>query len=132
APYTYGLGNNPISTNNVFNNLSAGNYIIHVLDSNGCNLDTTVSVAQPNNLSSMVSFVQPLCYGDNNGSMTFNVFGGTPNYTYSIGSIPFSTNNIFNGLAAGTYTLHVKDANDCLHDTTVVLGQPDSLNFTVA
>src|SRR5690606_194574 len=36
APYTYGLGNNPISTNNVFNNLSAGNYIIHVLDSNGC------------------------------------------------------------------------------------------------
>ena len=47
--------------------------------------------------------------------------GGTPAYTYSFNGSPFTATTTYSALAAGTYTIIVKDANGCTFTTTVTL-----------
>src|SRR5690606_33677709 len=107
-----------------------------VKDANGCIMDTLFSITQPTRVVPGIAVTPPLCYGGSNGKVAISGTGGTPGYTFAIGSGSFSsTNNIISGLAAGTYVLRVKDANECIRDTTVTVTQPprivlDSLIIT--
>lgn len=133
SPYTYSIGTNPFGTPNTFTSLAAGNYIIHVKDNLGCIKDTTpVTVTEPTIIVPVVlGITMPTCYGFSNGIVFLSANGGTPGYTYAIGTGAYSATSSFTGLAAGTYTFHVKDANNCTHDTTVTVGQPTPLALTV-
>lgn len=55
--------------------------------------------------------IQDATCGNNDGSITANVGGGAPPYTYSVDGIHFQNSNSFSGLAGGNYTLLVMDAN---------------------
>jgi gliding motility-associated-like protein len=49
-----------------------------------------------------------------NGTITVTATGGTPPYQYSInGGTNYQPSNTFTGLAGGTYSIVVKDANNC-------------------
>lgn len=70
----------------------------------------------------------PICFNGTNGSITLDVSGGTVGsgykYSWSNGSITKDQN----ALAAGTYSVTVKDANDC--STTIsgiIIGQPEAI-----
>ncbi|NEM99509.1 T9SS type A sorting domain-containing protein [Pontibacter burrus] len=54
------------------------------------------------------------CVGEANGSITASAQGGEGPYSYTLlpGNITNST-GVFTGLAAGTYTINVADANSC-------------------
>ena len=53
-----------------------------------------------------------LCHGENSGSISTNILGGTPPYSYVW--LPDSqTTSYISSLTAGTYTVNVNDANDC-------------------
>ncbi len=132
SPYTYAIGSGSYVGSGTFGGLGAGNYTIHVKDNIGCTKDTTpVTVTEPTKVLPVVlAITQPSCYGYTNGSIFITGTGGTPPYTYALGSGAYSTSSIFNGLAIGTYTLHVKDANNCVHDTTVTVTQPAPLGLT--
>jgi len=94
------------------NNLLAGIYDILVTDINGCEkVINAIEILQPIDIVVDVTKVNIVCYGDSNGSITLNVSGGVPSYTYlwsDLGSGPVRTN-----LSAGIYTVTVTDQNDC-------------------
>jgi len=51
----------------------------------------------------------------NNGTISFNITGGTDPYQLRLnGSTVFTTTNLFNNLAAGTYLIEVIDAKGCI------------------
>lgn len=126
-PYSYSLNASAYSTTNPITNLAASAYILHVKDNNGCILDTPLTITQPSLIVPGVAITQPLCFGGSTGFLVLNASGGTPGYTYANGSGAYSGSAIINSLAAGTYTVHIKDANACIHDTTVTIGQPTKL-----
>lgn len=68
------------------------------------------------------------CFGDNNGSVTVTVAGGTGTYTYDIGNGPQGSNT-FNNLSQGSYTVVVDDGT-CISSIPVILSGPNPVSGT--
>ncbi|HOY32634.1 MAG TPA: SprB repeat-containing protein [Bacteroidales bacterium] len=127
-PYTF-LWNDNATTQNR-GNLTAGTYSVTITDSRGCIGTDSSTVTQPDTSIIIIPGVTHLdCYGSNNGAIALTVSGGTPpyNYLWSNGS----TSKDLTGLAAGTYTVTVTDANNCTQAyTNISVNQPtDSVNI---
>lgn len=106
----------------VFNSLSGGTYLIVVEDANGCQVTATavLSSVSPVTINNLVG-VDPVC-GATNGSINISATGGTGSLQYSINNgSTFSGNSNFNGLAANTYLIVVKDVNGCADSASVTL-----------
>jgi gliding motility-associated-like protein len=77
------------------------------------------------------------CYGENNGSITMTMSGGTLPFTYSIPGIqPVTVNSAshtFNGLGIGEYWVSVTDGAGCFvpYPTTVEVFQPEALASSI-
>jgi photosystem II stability/assembly factor-like uncharacterized protein/subtilisin-like proprotein convertase family protein len=66
------------------------------------------------------------CTTPNSGSITITATGGLAPYTYQLGAGPFQASNVFSGLAAGTYTITIKDAYCGLLTKTVTIALTDN------
>ena len=123
-PYTYVWS--PYGGNsNIATNLVAGNYIVTVLDYNGCQKVNMITINQPEPLVLNVSKQDVLCYGANTGSASVMVNGGTSPYTYSW-SPNVSSSNIAVGLYSGNYYVTVTDANNCTSSVNFFINQPQT------
>ncbi|UPQ80493.1 T9SS type B sorting domain-containing protein [Flavobacterium azooxidireducens] len=124
------------TTNNVFTNLTAGTYTIIVRDGIGCTLSQEVIITEPTVVTSSVSaLVQELCTGDGNASITITVNGGVAPYSTSLNNQNNFVANQFtySNLTGGqTYTIFIRDANDCISSIPVTLDAPVTINPTVA
>lgn len=130
SPYKYKKNNGAYVNSNVFNNLSAGTYTFYIKDSLNCVKDTILSIANPPSIAvQSINILQPLCSSATNGTIGINITGGTSPYLYAINTSLFTTNNIFNNLAQGTYTIHISDANNCTLDTVVQLNAGPYMQF---
>lgn len=120
---TYSIAPFPSSnTTGNFNNLSAGTYTIIATDVNGCTSSTTKIVTQPTALTiTQIAATNPSCVPGGDATMTITASGATPSYSYSINGGTFQTSNIFNNLSTGTYTVIVKDANNCTKSSTKIV-----------
>lgn len=119
--YTWQPGNLNGSS---ISNQAAGTYTVNVTDSKGCPLTATVTITQPTPLAiTFTNQINVSCFGGNNGSISANVSGGTPNYSYSWAP-GGATSASINNLATGTYTLTITDANGCTKQNTVTITQP--------
>ena len=131
APYTYALASGAYSANDTFNSLAAGTYTFHIKNTNGCILDTTLSLVDSEILYASVAITNVLCYGGASGTVTLTGTGGFAPYTYAYNTNPFSATNTFT-LPIGSYTIHVHDTEACYFDTTVFITQPTPLTLTAA
>ncbi|GGG29350.1 hypothetical protein GCM10011323_36000 [Pontibacter amylolyticus] len=120
APYTYSINGTTYQSTTTFANVRAGEYFVSVKDANGCIGTVTVEVqdiAGPTDFT--LADASSTC-GNSNASISIsNVVGGTAPYTYSIDGNNFQTSANFGSLAAGEYTITVKDANGCLITKTI-------------
>jgi len=129
ATYVYSINGITFNPSASFTSLAAGTYTITVKDVNTCIITNTVLVVNNPAPTAVASTVQNSICNQANGSITLGaVTGGTPSYSFSITNGTFSTNNVFSNLAANTYTITVKDANNCTYTTQVVVG---NTNLTV-
>ena len=128
--YEYSLDGVSFQPGNVFNGLVANTYTITVRDNNGCTVTTTATVNEPVALTATAAVTAISCNGAGDGSITVTAGGGTVAYQYSLDGTTFQAGNIFSGLAAGTYTITVQDANNCTTTTTATVNEPAKLFAT--
>ena len=130
-PYSFAWSNgNPDSP--TATDLTAGSYTITVTDANTCTAEITVDIANIAGPTPDPTVVNSFCT-DDNGSITVGVIDGTAPFTYSLnGGIP-QGDPLFDGLAAGTYTILVEDANGCTGSTTATVEfiPPPTLNLII-
>ena len=126
--YNFNWSNGATSQNQT--GLAVGPYTVTVSDQNGCTLSPTVSVnisgpSGPVN-ASVASQTNVLCFGQSNGTATATANGGSGIYNYSWSTSPAQTTLQATGLAAGTYTVIVTDANGCTvaSSSSVIINQP--------
>ena len=130
--YTYTLGavNNTTGT---FTGLAPGTYTVTVTDANGCTSPLAVTVASTVSPTASIASQQPVsCFGGVNGSAIIGITGGTAPYTFKLTPGPTQASNVFNNLAAGSYTATVTDANGCIATVPLIITQPAQLTYTTA
>jgi len=128
SPYTYAIDGTTFGNSGTFSSLAAGSDTITVKDANGCTTTQPVTITQPAAAlsSSISSQTNVACFGSSTGSVTVSGSGGTTPYTYSIDGTNFGNSGMFSNLAAGSYTITVKDANGCTTTQPVTITQPAS------
>ncbi|HYD22112.1 MAG TPA: SprB repeat-containing protein, partial [Flavipsychrobacter sp.] len=68
------------------------------------------------------------CYGDHNGQITVEAFGGQAPYEYSLNGGMFQPSNTFSNLTAGVYYIDIKESgNNCIANTNLVVFGRDSI-----
>lgn len=123
-PYSYNWSNAVVAQDQ--QNLYAGGYQINITDNKGCTTTWIYNLTQPlTPISTQMSFTEPLCFGNSNGTATVSAIGGTPGYSYlwPNGQITPS----ISGIPTGTYIVEVTDANNCKIKDTIIVTQPPLL-----
>ena len=125
-PYTYLWTNG--ATTDTASGLTAGSYSVTVSDSCGTSASATITITQPASALtlSVNETANVICNGNNTGSASSTVSGGTSPYTYlwTNGGVTDTAT----GLSAGSYTLSVTDSNGCSASAMVTITQPNALS----
>lgn len=116
-PVTFNWSNG--ATTQSVSNLAAGNYSVEVMDANNCPAILSVSVTEPTQLASNATATNETSAGANDGTATASPTGGSSSYAYAWSN--GGTTATITGLAPGTYTVIVTDANACTASQTVVV-----------
>ena len=135
APYQYSIdGGNTWQTSNTFNTLTAGTYTIDIKDNNNCSDNVNITITEPTILVvSQGTITNVSCFGGNDGSLSVNASGATAPYQYSIdGGITWQNSNTFNTLTAGTYTIDIKDNNNCSDNINITITEPNQVNISTS
>ena len=131
SPYQFQLGSGSFQSSGTFTGLTAGSYTVTVKDANNCTAPKTIIITQPSALiASIGSQTNVLCFGNSTGAVTVTTSGGTAPYQFQLGSGSFQSSGTFTGLAAGSYVITVKDANNCTTTQEVIITQPVSALIT--
>jgi PKD repeat protein/uncharacterized protein (DUF2141 family) len=130
-PYTFDLTGSPEGFP-PYTDLSAGEYTIAVTDDNGCEAEATATLTEPEELTAQIeSSIDVTCASENNGSITVTASGGTGAHLFSLNGDTPQTSGIFNGLAAGNYTITVTDENGCETEVTTEIEAGAVLELTL-
>ncbi len=123
--YIYSINGTPNGSNNIFTNLSAGQYSISTMDDLGCEDLITVDITEPSAIQiNLISQINESCSGANDGSVIFQANGGVGNFQYTLNSTTNST-GIFTNLSAGNYNVVILDGNSCVENLPFLI---DSAN----
>ena len=107
------------NTASIYNICASTSYPLTISDGNNCVATHTLIEIAPSVISYILTNTVTTC-GLANGAISASVAGGTPGYTYSWSPGNYTSANISN-LAAGTYSLNIKDANGCTTYTDMVI-----------
>jgi gliding motility-associated-like protein len=131
GPYTYSWNTVPVQTTDSVGNLTAGNYTVFITDANGCAIQKVFNIGQPQPLVVVDNFIPATC-GLNDGTAGVTVTGGTGSYTY-LWTPGNQTTASATGLANGSYTVVVTDANGCSQSVSMNINNVNFPNadFTV-
>jgi gliding motility-associated-like protein len=132
-PYYYNWNNNTYTTSGI-SNVAAGTYVLQVTDTNGCTVNETILLSEPNpiiispSITSNYNGYAISCYGESDGSADVNISGGISPYTilWSNGTPTSSMTNV----PSGSYSVMITDGNGCIDSTQIYLSQPNPLSAT--
>ncbi len=124
--YTY-VWQNGQNTPNA-SGLSAGMTGVTVTDTNGCQAESGIMVAEESAIQLVLLPVDLTCFNNNSGSVTVNPSGGVGNYVYQWTN--GSQGAVVSNLPAGNIGVTVTDGNGCQATSSVSLVQPAPLSAT--
>jgi len=135
STYQYSIdGGTTFQASGVFTGLVAGTYTILIEDMNGCQVSGSETINGVGGATiNAVNMVDASCFGLSDGSITIVATGGIAPLQYSIdGGVTFQTSSNFTGVANGTYSIVVEDANGCQEFTSGTVSSPAQLVLSVA
>lgn len=141
APYNYSastIGNNfSFDTEYTFTSVSSGNYNILVTDSGLCKATDSITLNTPGGLTvTSLSYSPSVC--GNSGYVNISLFGGSPNYVYTLSKVggptivqtlPSATWT-FPDLSFGEYTLSITDDGPCEYTKTFTIENDNTFTLT--
>ncbi|MBC7884485.1 MAG: T9SS type A sorting domain-containing protein [Saprospiraceae bacterium] len=106
GPYSYSMDNTNFQTDPIFQNLTAGSYAIFIKDQNGGLISSnTIILTEPEAIT--LELVR------SNYDIVAIASGGTGNLQLSLDDVSYDMTSTFPDPGNGTYTIYVKDENDC-------------------
>lgn len=128
--YQYSIDGTTFQVSNIFTGLTAGPYTVTVRDANACTQTVNITVLQPVALTIATVQDSASCFGASDGVITVTAGGGSPAYEYSLDGTTFQPSNVFNGQAAGPYTITIRDAQFCQITGNISVLQPTVLGVS--
>lgn len=120
GPYTYSW-NTGATTNNI-TGLSAGAYSVTITDAAGCAIVENYNIIDPAPIGVAFTQTNILCKGATTGGIDITPSGGTAPYSY-LWSNGATTQDLTN-VAAGNYSVTVRDASSCAVVLNVTITEP--------
>ena len=122
----YAYSWNSGQTTQDLSNLAAGNYFATITDAHGCQVFVAANITQPNAaLTLAYQNFNVLCNGDSTGAMQVTTTGGTLPYSF-LWNTGATTEDLLQ-LPVGTYSLTVRDSNNCVASITQTIYEPLAL-----
>jgi hypothetical protein len=119
--YSYSINGIDFQSQNNFQNLPSGEYVVTTKDNNNCLTRDTVQVGQPSQITAVVNTTNATCSSSNGAIMAVASGGSGNGYTYSMDGVSFTTSGVFSGLSAGTKFVVIKDGNGCKNTVSGVI-----------
>ena len=110
---------------NRFDGLSEGSYEVLVIDANGCTTAMETSLETTENVILQDLLPSPAVCNGNNGFIEVAAEGGEGDFTFSLDGGTPQTENVFQDLLSGTYTVIVTDENGCTAEGQATIDRPD-------
>ncbi|HCC71042.1 MAG TPA: hypothetical protein DEQ09_07830, partial [Bacteroidales bacterium] len=111
----------------VRNEMPAGTYGILMVDENTCDVDTVITLTQPEPITLTYEIIQPFCKDMPDGEISVQAAGGYVATDYSYLWFDNSTSSYIDNISAGLYWLTVTDDNGCsITDTIMVSAEQES------
>jgi gliding motility-associated-like protein len=133
--YIYQWDDPSNSTTDNISNAPAGTYTVEVTDQNGCIVDTSITITEPDEIElNLQVTATPDCFGGSNASAASSVTGGTPGYNYqweNQSNTIVSLTDTLTGVPAGWYSLEVTDANGCTTIDSIEITEPPLLSGSI-
>jgi gliding motility-associated-like protein len=106
--------------------LAAAIYTVTAADANGCTAARSFALTQPAPIIIDKVYVHNSpCFGQNKGAIGItSVLGGTMPFQYSANCNAYQADSLLQNLLAGSYTVCVRDANNCTTSATAIIGEP--------
>ena len=128
--YTWSDANSQITATAMA--LAAGTYEVTVTDANGCFETAEVSIVNESGMVLDIQSLNALCGDSSNGGALVNIMGGTAPFSYQWSDSANQTSSQASNLSAGTYSVTVTDANDCIATGMATINAPDALSVTTS
>ncbi|MBR9920612.1 MAG: T9SS type A sorting domain-containing protein [Bacteroidetes bacterium] len=113
APFMYSIdGGDNFSSDNMFSDLSAGQYEVLVVDANDCEYTEYIEIVVCL-LNAIPAVTDPSSEGAADGQIILTVINGTPPIQLSINGGPFQGTPAFYDLVEGFYDILIVDGNGC-------------------
>jgi hypothetical protein len=122
-PYSYNWGGGITTQNRT--GLAIGTYTCTITDSRNCLTTTSQTITQPTALTAGNPTAPNILV--NGGTTTITqpaATGGTSPYQYQLNTGVYQTSNVFSNVPAGTYTINIRDANNCIISKLITITQP--------
>jgi len=127
TPYSFVWSN--AATTEDLTGIGAGTYTVTVTDGIGGTATTTATITEPTIITNSFLITDVTCNGLADGSATASASGGSGAFTYVWSNGQFTA--AVTGLAAGTYTVTVSDANLCTASFVATVNQPTPISVLV-
>ncbi|MEL6132435.1 MAG: T9SS type A sorting domain-containing protein, partial [Bacteroidota bacterium] len=129
TPYNY-LWNNSATTASI-TGVAEGTYTVTVTDANGCTSNDSGTITASSNISAAVVVdSNASCNGFLDGGLTASGSNGIPPYTYQWNNS--ATTAAITGVASGSYTVTITDANGCIASASGTVTEPAILTAQFA
>ncbi|MDX1909628.1 MAG: gliding motility-associated C-terminal domain-containing protein [Bacteroidia bacterium] len=131
-PYQYTFDSLTYFSTPFVGQLGAQTDTVVLVDANGCIVPVPFTITEPPLLTlAVVELAGVACNGDSSGWIRLEANGGVLPYAFSSNGVDYQVDSLLVGLAAGAYTLSVRDANACITTLDTTVSEPPLLTLSI-
>lgn len=127
-PYNYQWSSG--ESNAIANNLSGGNQSVTVTDNDGTTAVANVNIPEPDEIAIDPEITDVSCFGEDDGIVSINPFGGTGNLDCDWSSVGLGCDQ--DGLDPGVYFVTITDENDCSIVEEIEVNEPNPIELNLS